>query len=283
MVRSGIKFFEQAHIKDAVAFLKVVFNPLDEIAWLRILKMLPGVGNTTAQRIFAIFRDQQAVRLSRDNEVLNKAIPAKAREGWQSMAETFKALIAEEMKPTDMIEAVRMGFYRDRLYAVFDNAADRDADLKYLGEFAQKYRSLERFLAQLALVGSTVIRDYDQDQMEDDDFLTLSTIHQAKGLEWDVVFLLGLAEGQFPHSRCLEPPERLEEERRLFYVGVTRCRHYLEIYSPLVNFRNGMSEICRPSRFVEELPEHVVEVTKAVGLNSFDSIPGQRREFSVDF
>ena len=111
----------------------------------------------------------------------------------------------------------------------------------------------------------------------------MSTIHQAKGLEWDVVFLLGLAEGQFPHSRCLEPPERLEEERRLFYVAVTRCRHYLEMYSPLVNFRNGMSEICRPSRFVEELPEHVAEVTKAVGLNSFDSLPGQRRELSVDF
>ena len=94
---------------------------------------------------------------------------------------------------------------------------------------------------------------------------------------------MGLAEGQFPHSRCLEPAERLEEERRLFYVGVTRCRKYLEVYSPLVNFRNGMSEICRPSRFVEELPEHVVEVTKAVGLNSLEPFQVQRRELSVDF
>ena len=283
MVRSGIKFFEQAHIKDVVAFLKIVFNPLDEIAWLRILKMLPGVGNATARRIFTIFRDQQAVRLSPDNEELNKAVPAKAREGWQGMAETFKTLIAEGMRPTDMIEAVRTGFYRDRLYSSFDNAAERDADLKYLGEFSQKYRSLERFLAQLALVGSTVIRDYDEDQLEDEDYLTLTTIHQAKGLEWDVVFLLGLAEGQFPHARCLEPPERLEEERRLFYVGVTRCRRYLELYSPLVNFRNGLSEICRPSRFVEELPGKVAEVTKAIGLNGLDALPAQRRELSVDF
>ena len=283
MVRSGIKFFEQAHIKDVVAFLKVVFNPLDEIAWLRILKMLPGIGNTTAQRIFRIFREQAAVRLSPDNEALNKLIPAKAREDWQRLAENFKELIREDIQPTEMIETVRQGFYRDRLYSAFDNAGERDAELKYLGEFAGKYRSLERFLAQLALVGSTVIRDYDEDNLQDDDFLTLTTIHQAKGLEWDVVFLLGLAEGQFPHARCLEPPERLEEERRLFYVGVTRCQRYLEIYVPLVTFQHGMSEICRPSRFVEELPEHVVEVTKAMGLDNLQSRLGRRHELSVDF
>ncbi|MCZ6558582.1 MAG: ATP-dependent helicase [SAR324 cluster bacterium] len=283
MVRSGIKFFEQAHIKDVVAFLKVVFNPLDEIAWLRILKMLPGIGNTTAQRIFRIFREQQAVRLSPDNEALTKAVPAKAREDWLRLAETLKALIREGVTPTEMIDTVRQGFYHDRLYSSFDNAGEREAELKYLGEFAQKYRSLERFLGQLALVGSTVVRDYDEETQGDEDYLTLTTIHQAKGLEWDVVFLLGLAEGQFPHARCLEPPERLEEERRLFYVGVTRCKRYLEIYVPLVTFHNGMSEICRASRFVEELPEHVVEVTKAVGLENLQSRVSRRRELSVDF
>jgi DNA helicase-2/ATP-dependent DNA helicase PcrA len=283
MVRSGIKFFEQAHIKDVVAFLKVVFNPLDEIAWMRILKMLPGVGNATAQRIFRIFREQQAVRFSPDNEALNKAVPAKAREAWRELAETLKTLIRDGIRPSEMIEVVRRGFYHDLLFATFDNAPDREADLKYLADFGEKYRSLERFLAQLALVGSTVIRDYDEEHLADDDYLTLTTIHQAKGLEWDVVFMLGLAEGQFPHARCLEPPERLEEERRLFYVAVTRCERFLEMFVPLVTFRNGMSEICRPSRFVEELPQRLVEVTKAMGLEDLQPQPGTRRELSVDF
>ncbi|MEE8396924.1 MAG: ATP-dependent helicase, partial [bacterium] len=270
MVRSGIKFFEQAHIKDVVAFLKVVFNPLDEIAWMRVLKMLPGIGNTTAQRIFRIFLDQKAVRLSPANLELVKAVPAKAREGWRALTETFKQIVADGITPSEMIDRVRAGFYRETLYANFDNATDRDADLSYLADFARKYRSLERFLAQLALVGSTVIRDYDEEQGGDEDYLTLTTIHQAKGLEWEVVFLIGLAEGQLPHARCLEPPERLEEERRLFYVAVTRCRRHLELSVPLVTMRNGMSESCRPSRFVEELPKEVVEIVKAAGTENLD-------------
>jgi len=282
MVRSGIKFFEQAHIKDVIAFLRVVFNPLDEIAWLRILKLLPGVGNATAQRIFRIFQEQRAVRLSKDNLELGKAIPAKAREGWGELAATFRALLAEGTPPAGMIEAVTHGFYHQVLYSTFDNPREREADLTYLAEFAARYRSLERFLAQLALVGSTVIRDYEEDHEAEDDFLTLTTIHQAKGLEWDAVFLIGLADGAFPHARCLEPAERLEEERRLFYVAVTRCKRFLEITVPLVTSGYGPPSICRPSRFVEELPQNVADVTKMGGVEELRPYLGYGATLSVD-
>ena len=286
VVRSGIKFFEQAHIKDVVAFLKIVFNPLDEIAWMRILKMLPGIGNATAQKIYRIFQNQRAVRLTASNLELNEAIPKKAQEAWQTMGKTFKTLIADQIPPSEMIDRVRTGFYHDFLYTQYENPDEREGDLKYLGEFSQKYRSLERFLAQLALVGSTVIRDYEEETSEEEDYLTLTTIHQAKGLEWEAVFVIGLAEGKFPHAKSLEPVEKLEEERRLFYVAVTRCRRFLELTIPLVTFQNGMSEICRPSRFVEELPQDILEINRSSGTDSFDSQDHQivsRNNLMVDY
>jgi DNA helicase-2/ATP-dependent DNA helicase PcrA len=283
MVRSGVKFFEQAHVKDVVAFLKVIFNPLDEIAWLRVLKMLPGIGNTTAQKIYRVFADQQAVRLSPDNEALAKAIPPKAREGWKELAATFKQLLEDGIGPSEMILRVTQGFYHATLFSQFENAREREADLTYLAEFAGQYGSVERFLSQLALVGGTVIRDYEETQEEDPEFLTLTTIHQAKGLEWDVVFLIGLADGKFPHARCLEPLERLEEERRLFYVAVTRCMRHLELTVPLVTATGGRQEICRPSRFVEELPEALVDVHRMDSAEDLRPYLGLGARMSVEW
>ena len=282
-VRSGVKFFEQAHIKDVVSFLKVIFNPLDEIAWTRILKMLPGIGNKTAQRIYSVFAQQNAVRLSQDNAALQMAIPAKAREAWGELAGTFKLLLAAGMGPSEMILQVTRGFYHDAMYSQFDNAREREADLIYMAEFATRYGTVERFLSQMALVGGAVIKEYDEELEEDPEFLTLTTIHQAKGLEWDVVFMIGLADGRFPHSRCLEPPERLEEERRLFYVAATRCKRFLEISVPLVTYTGGRPEICRPSRFVEELPSDVAEVNVMEGAEHLRPYLGQGASLSVEW
>ena len=282
-VRSGVKFFEQAHIKDVVAFLKVLFNPLDEIAWMRILKMLPGIGNLTAQKIHAIFAAQGAVRLAPDNEALTRAVPAKAKEAWGELAATFKALLAEGLGPSEMIALITRGFYNDTLYSRFDNARDREADLSYLAEFAVRYGTVERFLSQLALVGGTVIRDYEADEAEDPEMLTLTTIHQAKGLEWDVVFMIGLADGRFPHERSLEPPEKLEEERRLFYVAATRCRRHLEISMPLVVATGGRQEILRPSRFVEELPPEVIRMETPDGAEHLRPYLGLGGGLTVEF
>ena len=283
IVRSGIKFFEQAHIKDVVAFLKVVFNPLDEIAWMRLLKLLPGIGNVTAQKIYRVFLDQKAVRLSPENLDLARLVPAKARDAWHHLASAFKAILEKDVAPGEMISAVTGMFYRDVLVTQFDQPREREQDLVYLAEFAAKYRSLERFLAQLALVGSTIMQDAQPQDGQDLERLTLTTIHQAKGLEWDVVFVIGLSDGKFPHERCLEPPERLEEERRLFYVAVTRCKRYLELTSPLVSQGlGGQPAICRVSRFVEELPSSVVDVVKTSGVEDLRPYEVRRVLMSVD-
>ena len=283
IVRSGIKFFEQAHIKDVVAFLKVVFNPLDEIAWMRLLKLLPGIGTATAQRIYRVFVDQKAVRLSPENLDLARLVPPKARDAWHHLSAAFKAILAEDITPGEMITAVTENFYRDILVTDFDQPREREQDLGYLAEFAAKYRSLERFLGQLALVGSTVMQDAQPQEEKDLERLTLTTIHQAKGLEWDVVFVIGLSDGKFPHERCLEPPERLEEERRLFYVAVTRCKRHLELTVPLVSQDHvGQPIICRPSRFVEELPLSVVEVVKTSGVEELRPYQARRALLSVD-
>jgi DNA helicase-2/ATP-dependent DNA helicase PcrA len=283
IVRSGIKFFEQAHIKDVVAFLKVVFNPLDEIAWMRLLKLLPGIGNTTAQKIYRVFLEQKAVRLSPKNLDLARLVPPRSRDAWHHLSAAFEALLKEDATPGEMISAVLENFYRDILVTQYEDPREREQDLGYLAEFAAKYRSLERFLGQLALVGSTVMQDTQPQDDEDPDRLTLTTIHQAKGLEWDVVFVIGLSEGKFPHARCLEPPERLEEERRLFYVAVTRCKRHLELTAPLVSQGpGGQPEICRVSRFVEELPASVVDVVKTSGVEELRPNLARRALLSVD-
>ncbi len=282
-VRSGVKFFEQAHIKDVVAFLKVIFNPLDEIAWMRILKLLPGIGNVSATRIYRVFADQRAVRLSPENAALENAVPPKAREAWGELAAAFKLLLADGIAPSEMILRVTRGFYHDTLYSRFDNATDREAELSYLAQFAARYGTVERFLSQLALVGGTVIRDYEEEEQDDPEFLTLTSIHQAKGLEWNVVFLIGLADGRFPHARCLEPVERLEEERRLFYVAATRCQRHLELTVPLVLLTTGRPEICRPSRFLSELPAKVVAINRVAGSEYLRPYLGMGGAMSVDW
>ena len=259
-VRSGIKFFEQAHVKDMVAFLKALFNPLDEIAWQRILKILPGVGVVSAHKIYQVFLAQGKVDITPQNTALVKVIPKKAKTSWPNLAHAFEALLAENQSPTEMMRCIRSShFFRDHLVAAYENPEERDTDLAYLGEFATRYSSLERFLSQLSLAdGNAVKRDVTEEE-DEEERLTLTTIHQAKGLEWLVVFLIGLTEGQFPHARSLEPAERLHEERRLFYVGVTRCKRHLELGAPLALLMSGRMELGKPSRFVEELPRELLE------------------------
>ena len=257
MVHSGVKFFEQAHIKDLTAFLKVLYNPLDEIAWMRLLRMLPGIGNTTANRIFMVFREQQAVRLTQENETLQKLIPAKSREEWQTMTGCLRNLLRDDLTPSEMIGIVYRDFYREVMYSEFENAVMRENDVQYLQEFSANYRSLEGFLNELSLVGSSIITDQEADD-QDQETLTLTTIHQAKGLEWNAVFVIGLTEGQFPHQRSLDTTEQLEEERRLFYVAMTRAKRYLVICAPAMSSGYGGGMNGR-SRFIAELPEDSIQ------------------------
>ncbi|MBC8259565.1 MAG: ATP-dependent helicase [SAR324 cluster bacterium] len=257
VVHSGVKFFEQAHIKDVTAFLKVLFNPLDEIAWMRLLRLLPGVGNTTAHRIFSVFQSQQAVRLTKNNHELQKLIPKKAHESWNIFLECFQEMLAENVKPSQMIGILYQNFYREIMFSSFENASQRETDIRYLEEFADNYEKLDNFLNELSLVGSSIITEHESEQQENQETLTLTTIHQAKGLEWQVVVVIGLTEGQFPHQRSLVTEAQIEEERRLFYVAMTRAKRQLLITAPVVSsgYSGGISQ---RSRFISELSEDTI-------------------------
>jgi len=254
VIHSGVKFFEQAHIKDITAFMKVLYNPLDEISWMRLLRLLPGIGNNTAFRIFNVFQDQQAIRLTKDNDSLQRLIPKKAINSWIVLQECFQKMLEEKISPSNMIGIIYKDFYRDVLFSSFENAMQRETDISYLEEFAVNYDKLETFLNELSLVGSSILTDLESEQHDNQETLTLTTIHQAKGLEWDAVIVIGLTEGLFPHQRSLETEDQVEEERRLFYVAMTRAKRHLLITAPLISssYFKGASQ---RSRFISELPE----------------------------
>jgi DNA helicase-2/ATP-dependent DNA helicase PcrA len=158
-----------------------------------------------------------------------------------------------------MIEAVLFAVYEDYMKEKFPNYEVRREDLTTLAEFASQFESTEEFLSQLALLGSVETADAFAGEGESAK-LMLSTLHQAKGLEWKVVFLIWLADGMFPSSRSLESLDGLEEERRLFYVGVTRCEDELYLTYPEFRLGGGYGDnFQRPSRFLSELPEALME------------------------
>ncbi len=251
-VRSGLRFFELAHIKDVCAYLKVAANPRDELAWKRLLVKLPRVGKKTADKAWKTLAAAGGGISRRSREEVAKLLPAPARAGWQRLAETVSACLSREPSPAELIEAVLEGDYPEYLMSVFPNYESRMDDLRQFSDYAARWRDLTGFLSDLALAGG---------DESDDGFapppgeaVTLSTIHQAKGLEWKAVFVIWLAEGKFPPAGCLGDPAALEEERRLFYVAVTRSEEELYLISPARAGRGGEETGLRSSRFVGELP-----------------------------
>ena len=257
-VRSGLRFFEQAHIKDVCAYLKVVCNPLDELAWKRMLQLYPKVGKATAGKIWRFISsgapDPWAALDSK--EILGK-VPAGAREGWRTLQKMIAQLRREGMTsdPSGMIESVMQGGYETYLQAKYPNFESRAEDLRQMAVFAGPYASCQDLLSDLALL--TSMEGEVQPREEGDGMLTLTSVHQAKGLEWSAVFIIWLAEGRFPSLRSLSETggEGEEEERRLFYVAVTRARDQLYLcYPRFAADRGGRENIQLPSRFISELP-----------------------------
>ena len=160
-------------------------------------------------------------------------------------------MLEDKISPSDMIRIIYQNFYKDILFSSFENALQRETDVRYLEEFAGNYDKLETFLNELSLVGSSILTSYESDDYTNQESLTLTTIHQAKGLEWDVVIVIGLTEGLFPHQRSLETEEQIEEERRLFYVAMTRAKRHLLLSAPLISssYFKGAGQ---RSRFISE-------------------------------
>ena len=259
-VTSGLRFFEQAHVKDVAAFLKFALNPSDETAFRRMVRLLPGVGEKTADSLWSVVK-AGAESAAPFGEVLRMAKPpARAAKVWEQLAATLDE-IAPERKPIapDLaIETVMEAVYEDYMKAEFANFENRREDLRTLTGYARQFTSLEEFLAQIALLtnvdGAGARDDTDTDRV------VLSSVHQAKGLEWRAVFVIWLTEGMFPGSRSLEKPDSLEEERRLFYVAITRGRDHLHLCYPLIRLNSGYGEpFQRRSRFLAEIPSHLLE------------------------
>jgi len=263
IIRGGIRFFEQAHIKDVLAYMRIVVNPLDEIAWIRVLSLCPGIGSGYATNIFQYFhnsgRDLIAFIRSED---LTKVVSKKAQEGYKRFRKIMNALLdpASEKTPGEIIPLILDEGYETYILANFENGKDRIDDIYELVNFSNDYDSMGQFLNDMTLregfKGETNLSD-----SEDEEQLVLSTIHQAKGLEWDIVMIIGLSEGQFPHPKAMDNDREMEEERRLFYVASTRAKKYLYLLHPMTRFDYQKGTVmCRRSRFLEELDPGDYEV-----------------------
>ncbi|HEY3360213.1 MAG TPA: ATP-dependent helicase [Polyangia bacterium] len=252
VVRSGLRFFEQAHIKDVVAYLRVLANARDGLAWSRVLKLYGGVGARSARRVAdgAARQDGPADLVL---AALAPELPGSARAPVGRLAALLARLREPPEGPAAAIARVVAGHYAEYAAGAFPNADARLEDLRQLADYAARFADVPAFLADLSLVAGIAAETVLQGEPPEE-HLTLSTIHQAKGLEWTAVFVLWLADGRFPNLQALRTQEEEEEERRLFYVAVTRTRRHLFLcYPQRAEDARGLRTILRPSRFITEL------------------------------
>ena len=277
-ITSGIRFFEQAHIKDVTSFIRFVANPRDEVAFNRMVKLLPGIGNRTAENLWQAWAaDSVAAGVDRGSEnqsaragvsapgyserLLAMNVSAKSKKMWTQLAHTLDEIApgGQPNPPSEMVPSIVEAIYDDYAKVNFTNYELRREDLDQLAVFARQFRDVHEFLAQLALI-SNVDAEATPAQGADKEAVNLSTVHQAKGLEFHTVFVIWLTDGMFPSSRSLNTRDALEEERRLFYVAITRARDELYLTYPQLRLSGGYGDVFqRPSRFLQEIPNDLVE------------------------
>ena len=255
-ITSGVRFFEQAHIRDFTAQLRFASNPADVSSFVRFTSLLPKIGQKTAERIHAFTKETaQKQELNfcdvlTSEEVLKK-VPSDAQEEWPSLAETIReisdALSSE--KPEIVIQIGLDGWYGSFIREVYPNWVERADDLQSLISFASRFDTMEELLAQFVLLASET---NDRSPAEALNCLRLTTVHQAKGLEFPIVFIIGLADGLFPLKRTIDNGD-IEEERRLFYVAVTRAMEELYLSYPMLNQQGSTVMRMNPSRFLKEI------------------------------
>ncbi|OGQ22221.1 MAG: hypothetical protein A2138_08595 [Deltaproteobacteria bacterium RBG_16_71_12] len=265
VVRSGLRFFEQAHIKDVVAHLKLLFNADDELSFRRAVRLHEGIGNATCDALWRRTKEHVAhgedaaraiARLLDDEELAQGAVGRRAKPGVTRFVHTLGAMTKPDVKdkPGEMIRVLLDSFYAEYLAKNEPNARERQEEIEELADFAAGFADLEAFLSELMLVQSFAAEEVVAAD-EPDEKVTLSSVHQAKGLEWSRVFLVWLSDGAFPSELALKDAGGEDEERRLFYVAVTRAKDELYLTHPLVTRARDHSMVLhRRSRFVEELP-----------------------------
>jgi DNA helicase-2/ATP-dependent DNA helicase PcrA len=248
----GLKFLEAAHVKDVLAFLRILENPRDEVSWYRVLLLLPGIGDQTARSAI----ERMASLAWSSNAFGQFTPPPRAREAHRALVELLAQLRSGGMLENDVsadIARVRL-LYDDILRERYDRAEPRLSDLDQLQTIAAGYPSRGAFLSALALEPPQATQDLAGASETETDALVLSTAHSAKGKEWDAVFLIWAVDGWFPMARAVNDDDELEEERRLMYVAMTRARNHLAVSYPLNAYstrRGADYSIDQLSRFLD--------------------------------
>lgn len=261
VVHSGLRFFEQAHIRDVLSYLRLIYNPNDELSFRRSIKLHEGVGNATADQLWRELASMREARTGafqgRLVEALLSVVGKRAKVGVQRFVDVVGSLAQPKMlkAPDEMIRTLLDAFYGDYLEQKFLNGKERQDDIQQLADYAAGYEDLSSFMNELALVEEFAAED-PQGANEKEESLTLSSIHRAKGLEWSRVFVVWLAEGRFPSEMSFREPGGVDEERRLFYVATTRAKDELTLTFPMLHRQRDQSQVLlRRSRFVEEIEE----------------------------
>ncbi len=285
--RGGVRFFERAHVKDVLAYLRVFHNRDDVVAWSRVLNMQVGIGPSAAERIIAAVKDIPTEELpvtgveSGEEETsasivsapvdvshIGALLPARGQVGWNDFLQIWERMLrcGREATSADLIQAVLDSKYRDYLENEYPDYRERLQDLEQLALFAERDSNVHSFLANASLQESYVAGQV-RGASDDEEKIVLSTIHQAKGLEWEVVFIVNVSAGQFPSERSMKEDAGIEEERRLFYVAVTRAKKQLYMTYPLMG---GFESFLQgPSMFLDEIDRNLLDTHSLSGGTSF--------------
>jgi len=258
-VRAGVAFFEKVHIKDMLAHLRIIENPLDEISWSRIFRIIQGIGKTSGAKLFAaISKSSNPIHLLVSKTFINEEMKGAriSNEGKRNIISHIKNLLgfSVEDNPGEIIQRLTP-ILEGHLQSEYENWKERIDDLEQLAVYAHNFSNLRKFLENLSLNLSNLESKIflTGDKAEEEKPLIISTIHRAKGLEWRVVFIPMLCEDLFPSSRTASDPDSYEEERRVFYVAVTRAKDQLYLISPAIIDTYRGAQIARLSQFVAEL------------------------------
>src|SRR3989440_2633945 len=255
----GIKFAESAHIKDALSFLRVALNPADTLSWFRALKLIDHIGDATVEQIIEnLGVESREFRTTKTKETLFsrlKQFPARASYKTQliKLAHVLRTIVAHKSPHAQLATVLRL--YRPILKARYDDYPRRQRDLEHLQTITKRYKNAAELLADVALDPS----DAAQVEARGTGYVTLSTVHSAKGLEWNTLFIIWMTDGWFPSARSSDEFEDLEEERRLLYVAATRAKQNLYFTYPIGVYR-GMAADSLPvvSRFLDPIPDSIL-------------------------
>jgi len=248
----GPKFMETAHIKDITAHLRVILNPDDEVSLSRVLLLLKGVGSQTVNNIMPVIKGQKKLDI--------KLLPVKKSANFEPLFNLIQKERTTNKKLSDIVADI-IEYYKPILKDKYDDYSKREKDLEHFEYLSTQYNKLESFLSDLALEPPDKSVEGMYKRNIKDDCLTISTIHSAKGLEWDSVFIIGAVDGRFPSAYSFNSPEELDEELRLMYVAATRAKNNLYISYPvnMYDFSTNMV-LSKPSRFLDGIDDDVLEV-----------------------